>query len=111
MSHENLIRFAKISHSDAIAMWGDGEEADAALGIVKSLQHAPSRPVIDIVMDALAAFTDTLATRRDGMRVGGDNPRDRLDKALATFMDENDLMNLPRPMADLTPPDDTDIPF
>lgn len=110
MNHENLIRFAKISHSDAIATWGDGEEANAALGIVRSLQDAPSRPVIDIVTDALTAFTDTLATRRDGMRVGGDNPRDRLDRALATFMDENDLMDLPQPMPSVEPLD-TDVPF
>tara|TARA_R110000824_G_scaffold7695_2_gene34769 strand:+ start:9065 stop:9397 length:333 start_codon:yes stop_codon:yes gene_type:complete len=110
MNHESLIRFAKISHSDAIATWGDGEEADAALGIVRSLQNAPSRPVTDIVIDALTAFTDTLATRRDGMRVGGDNPRDRLDRALATFIDENDLTDLSRPVPSVEPID-TDVPF
>jgi hypothetical protein len=92
MNHQSLIQYAKISHSDNLVLWGaDSLEAEAAMGIVKAMVNAPSRPVKEIVVEALNGFVETLVGQKDGMRVGGDNPRDRLDKVFATFLEENDV--------------------
>tara|TARA_R110000824_G_scaffold54292_1_gene149838 strand:+ start:3725 stop:4075 length:351 start_codon:yes stop_codon:yes gene_type:complete len=112
ISHNSILGFAKINHSDAVAMWGaDSLEADAALGIVRTVAEAPDRPVMHIVLDALNAFVDTLATQKDGMRVGGENPRDRLDRALAAFLEENDVTDIPTHQVAADDPEGTDIPF
>jgi len=84
--HDKMISYAKIGHSDAVVAHGPTSvQAETALEIVKALSDVPAHPVKLIMRGTLERFVQQVHTLPTGMRVGGENPPDRLNAVLAEF--------------------------
>lgn len=86
MNRNTILTYAAAQHSLAARRHGwTSEEAKAALAALIALENTSEHPIDRIVMGALRAFVDTLHNEPAGMRIGGGNPRDRLEGVLDKF--------------------------